>query len=88
MTVAQARRGDYCALASTPLWAFHGLLDDTVDPLGSSVPMTALAACPGVQGDDAKLTLYPDRDHNSWDPAYGGADGNDIYAWMLRFTQP
>jgi len=81
-------RADYCALSSTPMWAFHGLLDDTVDPLGSSEPMTALANCPGVPGDQAKLTLYPDRDHNSWDPAYGGAEGNDIYAWMLQFTKP
>jgi dienelactone hydrolase len=81
-------RADYCALSSTPLWAFHGLQDDTVDPVGSIEPMTALANCSGVPGDEAKLTLYPDRDHNSWDPAYGGAEGNDIYAWMLQFTNP
>ena len=78
----------YCNLGSTPLWAFHGALDDTVDPLGSIEPMTALAGCPGVPADQAKLTVYPDRDHNSWDPAYGGALGNDIYAWMLGFSKP
>jgi dienelactone hydrolase len=79
---------DYCALGATPLWAFHGALDDLVDPLGSIEPLTALAACPGVPADEAKLTVYDDRDHNSWDPAYGGADGNDIYAWMLGFSNP
>jgi dienelactone hydrolase len=79
---------DYCALDATPIWAFHGLLDDVVNPLGSIEPMTALAGCPGVSADRAMLTTYPDRDHNSWDPAYGGALGNDIYAWMLQFTQP
>ena len=79
---------DYCALASTPLWAFHGALDDVVNPLGSIEPMTALAGCPGVPADQAKLTVYPDRDHNSWDPAYGGANGDDIYSWMLGFTNP
>jgi hypothetical protein len=79
---------DYCALASTPLWAFHGALDDVVNPLGSIEPMTALAGCPGVPADQAKLTVYPDRDHNSWDPAYAGAFGNDIYAWMLGFSKP
>ena len=36
----------------------------------------------------SKLTVYPDRDHNSWDPAYGGANGDDIYSWMLDFTNP
>jgi dienelactone hydrolase len=79
---------DYCALDSTPLWAFHGALDDVVDPLGSIEPMTALAGCPGVPADQAMLTVYPDRDHNSWDPAYGGANGNDIYSWMLGFSNP
>ena len=79
---------DYCALGSTSLWAFHGAQDDVVDPLGSIEPMTALAACPGVPADEAKLTVYPERDHNSWDPAYAGADGDDIYSWMLDFSNP
>jgi predicted peptidase len=78
----------YCGLGETPLWAFTGLLDDTVDPDGSIEPLTALQACPGVPADEAKLTVYPDRDHNSWDPAYGGANGDDIYAWMLGFSNP
>ncbi len=81
-------RSDYCALGATPLWAFTGLLEDTVDPQGSIEPMTALQACPGVPADHAKLTAYPDRDHNSWDPAYGGANDDDIYDWMLGFSNP
>ena len=48
----------------------------------------ALQNCPGVPADRAMLTTYPDRDHNSWDPAYGGALGNDIYSWMLGFSKP
>ena len=79
---------DYCALDSTPLWAFHGALDDVVNPLGSIEPLTALAGCSGVPADEAMLTVYPDRDHNSWDPAYAGANGDDIYSWMLGFSQP
>ena len=78
----------YCGLGSTPIWAFHGAFDDVVDPLGSIEPMTALAECPGVPAEEAKLTVYPDRDHNSWDPAYAGAYGDDIYAWMLGFSHP
>jgi len=79
---------DYCQLDARPIWAFHGLQDETVNPQGSIEPLEALQACPGVLPDRAKLTVYPDRDHNSWDPAYGGADGNDIYSWMLSFTNP
>jgi dienelactone hydrolase len=78
----------YCGLAETPLWGFTGLLEDTVDPAGTIEPLTALQTCPGVPADEARLTVYPDRDHNSWDPAYGGANGDDIYAWMLGFTNP
>ena len=50
--------------------------------------MTALQGCPGVPADEAKLTVYPDRVHDGWDPAYGGADGDDIYSWMLGFSNP
>jgi len=77
-----------CGLGSVPLWAFHGALDDVVNPQGSIVPMTALAACPGVPGDQAKLTIYPEADHNSWDRAYSGSEGDDIYSWMLGFSKP
>lgn len=77
-----------CGLGSVSLWAFHGALDDVVNPLGSIVPMTNLAACPGVPAEGAKLTVYPERDHNSWDPAYDGEFGDDIYSWMLGFSKP
>jgi predicted esterase len=78
----------YCDIGATPVWAFHGALDLTVNPLGSIEPMTALAGCGVVPADEAQLTVYPDRDHNSWDPAYAERDGNDIYSWMLGFTHP
>jgi dienelactone hydrolase len=77
-----------CSLGDTPIWAFTGLLEDTVDPQGSIEPIKALQDDCGVPADQAKLTAYPDRDHNSWDPAYGGANGDDIYSWMLGFTTP
>jgi predicted peptidase len=78
----------YCGLGSTPIWAFHGALDDLVDPQGSIEPMTSLAACPGVPADQAKLTVYPDLGHDGWDQAYSGSRGDDIYSWMLGFSQP
>ena len=61
-----------CGLASVPLWAFHGELDDVVNPQGSIEPMTNLAACPGVTADRAQLTVYPGLFHEGWDQAYSG----------------
>jgi dienelactone hydrolase len=77
-----------CSLGSVPLWAFHGELDDVVNPQGSIEPMTNLAACPGVPADRARLTIYPGLFHEGWDQAYSGSLGDDIYTWMLAFSRP
>jgi dienelactone hydrolase len=77
-----------CGLGSVPLWAFHGELDDVVNPQGSIEPMTNLAACPGVPADQARLTIYPGLFHDGWDQAYSGSLGDDIYTWMLAFSRP
>ena len=77
-----------CGLGSVALWAFHGELDDLIDPQGSSEPMTNLAACPGVPADRAQLTVYPELEHDGWDQAYSGSLGDDIYTWMLGFSNP
>ena len=76
-----------CHLGSVPLWAFHGKLDDVVNPQGSIEPMTNLAACPGVPANRARLTVYPDLPHEAWDPAYSGSRGDDIYTWMSAFSR-
>lgn len=73
-----------CGLDAVAIWAIHGELDDVVDPRGSIEPMTALAACPGVDPERARLTLYPDLGHEGWDQAYSGSLGDDIYGWMLQ----
>jgi hypothetical protein len=52
------------------------------------VTMGNVQGCPAATADSAKLTVYPDRDHNSWDPAYDGQYGDDIYSWMLTHTNP
>lgn len=77
-----------CALASVPLWAFHGALDDVMDPQGSIVPVTGLREQCGVTDEEAGLTVYPDRDHDSWNITYGQGSPVDIYTWLLDHTAP
>jgi len=77
-----------CTLASTPIWAFHGEADQEAEPAGSIDTITSLRSCPAPPAQELRLTTYPDVDHNSWDHAYSGSQGQDIYSWMLRHTRP
>jgi len=81
-----ALRSSGCALASAPIWAFHGDADDVVDPAGSIDTIAGLRACPAPPAKELRLTIYPGVDHDSWDHAYSGSQGQDIYGWMLGFT--
>ena len=81
-----ALRSAGCALASTPIWAFHGDADDVVNPAGSIDTINTLQSCPAPPAKDLRLTVYPGVDHNSWDHAYSGSQGQDIYGWMLGHT--
>ena len=81
-----ALRSSGCALASVPIWAFHGDADDVVDPAGSIDTIAGLRACPAPPANELRLTVYPGVDHDSWDHAYSGSQGQDIYGWMLGFT--
>ena len=68
---------DICALQDTPVWVFHGLLDDVVPAWQSGILVDALRACPA----EVKLTLYAEADHDdAWKRAY-----NDpaLYEWLL-----
>lgn len=49
-----------------PLWIFHGEKDDVVPPSNSMVVVNQLK----ILGYEPKLTLYPEANHNSWDPAF------------------
>jgi predicted esterase len=77
-----------CALGDVPIWAFHGLLDDVVNPAGSIVPIEGLQGCTSPPAVDARLTTYPDADHDSWSPTYAIGARDDIYSWMLGYTHP
>jgi predicted peptidase len=64
------------ALKDLPIWSFHGA-KDTVVPLEESQQMVDAI---NRLGGNAKLTVYPDVEHNSWQPAYSDPE---LYRWLL-----
>ena len=74
-------------VAALPVWAFHGLRDDVVDPAGTTAviqEIRRLRRAAGLAADGVRLTLYPDANHNSWDAAYGEPA---LPAWLLGQTR-
>ena len=57
-------------------WIFHGAKDDVVPPASS----IAMAAALKKEKADVKFTLYPDANHNSWDPAFAE---KDLLPWLF-----
>ncbi|HEX7845267.1 MAG TPA: prolyl oligopeptidase family serine peptidase [Chitinophagaceae bacterium] len=53
-------------LKKTKWWIFHGAKDDVVLPENSEMMVRALKKAKA----SVKFTLYPDANHNSWDPAF------------------
>jgi predicted peptidase len=67
-------------LINVPVWAFHGAKDDVV-PMERSIDMVnALNSC----GGNARLTIYPEANHNSWDTTYSNPE---LYKWFLSNTR-
>jgi predicted peptidase len=63
-------------LKKVPVWAFHGAKDPTV-PLARSQEMVDAV---NKAGGDAKLTVYPEAEHDSWTQAYNNPE---LYQWFL-----
>ncbi|MBN1360792.1 MAG: prolyl oligopeptidase family serine peptidase [Sedimentisphaerales bacterium] len=63
-------------LANVPVWAFHGAKDPVV-PLAESQVMAEAVTRAGGQ---AKLTVYPDAQHDSWTVTY---ENPELYDWLL-----
>ena len=57
-------------------WIFHGLKDDVVPPHFSEQMAAAIKA----KGGEVKLTLYPNANHNSWDPAFAE---KELLPWLF-----
>jgi predicted peptidase len=63
-------------LKNVPIWAFHGAKDDAVQLKGSTEMIDALYAV----GNDARLTVYPEANHDSWTATY---ENPRLYEWFL-----
>ena len=63
-------------LKGTNWWIFHGAKDDVVPPVLSQKMYDALVQSKAV----AKLTMYPEANHNSWDSAFAETD---LLPWLF-----
>ncbi|MBN2455309.1 MAG: dienelactone hydrolase family protein [Sedimentisphaerales bacterium] len=63
-------------LKDVPVWAFHGAKDPVVPVKRSKEMVDAVNAC----GGSAKLTIYPEAEHDSWTQTY---DNPELYDWFL-----
>jgi predicted peptidase len=62
------------------IWIFHGKKDDVVQPKYSE----AMAMAINHYGGNAKLSLYPEDNHNSWDSAF--AEPN-LLPWLFNHSK-
>jgi len=67
-------------LRNVPVWAFHGAKDPVV-PLAESQTMVDAVNRTGGQ---AKLTVYPEAQHDSWTATY---DNAELYDWLLSYKR-
>jgi predicted peptidase len=63
-------------MRDVPIWAFHGRRDDIVPAYLSARMVTAVQSA----GGKAKITIYPEANHNSWDPAFAEPE---FLSWMF-----
>jgi predicted peptidase len=68
------------SLKTVPIWAFHGA-KDTVVPLVESEQMVDAI---NAKGGNAKLTVYPEANHNSWEETYANPE---LYEWFLKHSR-
>lgn len=64
-------------LKDIPVWAFHGAKDNTVYCCESQHMVDRINSI----GGNAKLTIFPEADHNAWDPAYSC---EEMWDWLFR----
>jgi predicted peptidase len=60
-------------VARLPVWTFHGLRDDLVNPDDTrhiAAGIEAERARLGLDTLETRITLYPEANHDAWDPAF------------------
>jgi dienelactone hydrolase len=67
---------DAWKLRHMAVWCFHGAKDKNVPPALSQNMIHALQA----YNPSAKLTIYPDAEHDSWTVTY---NNDSLYQWLL-----
>jgi hypothetical protein len=77
------------ATSRLPVWAFHGILDETVTVQTTSTWVNLINS--NLINPIAKATLYPNVGHNSWDYAYdlnynqnNAFSNENLYSWLLQ----
>ena len=63
-------------LSKITWWVFHGGRDDVIPPEHSQRMVDALRA----SNAKVKFTLYPEANHNSWDPAFAESE---LLPWLF-----
>lgn len=64
------------SLASMPIWAFHGAIDDVVPVAGTETMIAALRAAGGTP----RVTIVPEVGHGVWSRAY---EDPEFAAWLF-----
>jgi predicted peptidase len=64
-------------LTDVPIWTFHGAKDGVVPVEESKDLVEAINA----RGGNAKLTIYPEANHDSWTETY---NNQEVYDWLLK----
>lgn len=64
-------------LKHIPIWAFHGAKDKTVFSAESISMVNKINEI----GGNAKLTIYPETEHNCWDETFSS---NELYNWIFN----
>jgi predicted peptidase len=68
-------------LASTPVWAFHGAIDDVVPVAETETMIAALREAGGTP----KVTIVPEVGHGVWSRAY---EDPEFAAWLFAQRRP
>ena len=70
-----------CDLAGTPIWAFHGALDDQVPLSAQQQLVDAVRACGNT---NVNFSIFPNRSHMIGDLAF--YNNYELYNWMMSIA--